>query len=296
MCRNAMWRCENHSSCSFYIKLEERRKKMSRYDTTWPWGSVHLRGSTKSRKEWVGPTVRKDRVGIFVVWQDEMKMRCFLSTPGSPEYILHIVHSTSVTPGSLYTHRRFLTIYLEAVIELVWRCTWRPRLSELRDALGGHDWSSLEMHREAAIEWVWRCNWRSGLSELRDPLGGRDRLSLEMQLAAEVEWTPRCTLRPWSSKFGDAIADRDWVNSEIHSEAVIKWVWRCTCSRLQSSEIGGLLGGSRFGGWRDGSWDSIHWLTCNCENVESWVQHLSRDVGLAGSGRLSILGWCCNRC
>jgi len=29
-------RCENLSSRSFYIKLEERRKKVRRYDTTWP--------------------------------------------------------------------------------------------------------------------------------------------------------------------------------------------------------------------------------------------------------------------
>jgi len=33
------------------------------------------------------------------------------------------------------------------------RCTWRRRLSELRDALGGRDWASLEMHLETEIEW-----------------------------------------------------------------------------------------------------------------------------------------------
>jgi len=35
-------------------------------------------------------------------------------------------------------------IHSEAVIERVWRCTWRPRSSELRE--------SLEMHLEAEIE------------------------------------------------------------------------------------------------------------------------------------------------
>ena len=48
-----------------------------------------------------------------------MKMRCCLSTLGSPEYILCVAHSTSVTPVSLSTHRRSLTKYLEAVIEPV---------------------------------------------------------------------------------------------------------------------------------------------------------------------------------
>jgi hypothetical protein len=43
-------------------------------------------------------------------------------------------------------------MHFEAVIELVWRCTWRPKSSELRDALGGRDRSSVEMHWEAKIE------------------------------------------------------------------------------------------------------------------------------------------------
>jgi len=44
-----------------------------------------------------------------------------------------------------------------------------------------------QMHLEAVIERVWRCIWRARLSELRDALGGRDRASLEMHLEAEVE-------------------------------------------------------------------------------------------------------------
>jgi len=67
-----------------------------------------------------------------------MKMRCCPSTPGSPEYILHIAHSTSGTPVSLYIHYGSVMIdfddvidrvsrytCIEAVIERVRRCTWR---------------------------------------------------------------------------------------------------------------------------------------------------------------------------
>jgi len=61
------WRCEDLSSRSFYIKLEEHRK-VRRYDTTRPWGSTQLRRSTKSRTERVRPKVGKDRVCIFIVW------------------------------------------------------------------------------------------------------------------------------------------------------------------------------------------------------------------------------------
>jgi len=70
------------------------------------------------------------------------------------------------------------------VIEGVWRCTWRPRSSELRAALGVRDRSSLEMHWEAVIERVWRCTWRPRSSELRDALLGYDRARLEEYLEA----------------------------------------------------------------------------------------------------------------
>jgi len=126
-------------------------------------------------------------------------------------------------------------------------------------------------------------------SLLNNIFGSCDRASLKMNLTAEMEWTQRYTWRPWLSEFGHALGGRDRVNSAMHAAAVPEQVWRYTC-RLWSSEIGGVLGGGRFGGRRDGSWDSIHWLTCNCGNVESWVQLLPRDEEQAGSGQLSILG------
>jgi len=266
-----------------------------RSHTTLPWGSTQLNGSTKSRKERVRPKVGKDRVCIFVVWQDEMKMRCCLSTPGSFEYILHVAHSTSSTPVSLCTHRPTLTTYLEAVIELVWRCTWRPRLSELRDALWGCDRASLEMHLEAEMEWTQRCTYRPWSSEFGHALGGRHRVNSEMHFEAVIEWVCRCTSRPIPSELRDAVGGRDRSSLEVHWEGVIEWVWRCTC-RLWSSKIGGVLGGSQFVGRRDSRWGSIHWLPCNCRNVQSWVQHPPSDEKLAASGRPSILGWWCTWC
>jgi hypothetical protein len=53
-------------------------------------------------------------------------------------------------------------MHLEAVIERVWRCNSRPRLSELRDALGGRDWASLEMHLQARMMRDWRSTFREG--------------------------------------------------------------------------------------------------------------------------------------
>ena len=44
-----------------------------------------------------------------------------------------------------------------------------------------------EMHLEAAIERVESCTWRPGSSEFRDTLRGRDRASLEMNLEAMIE-------------------------------------------------------------------------------------------------------------
>jgi len=108
----------------------------------------------------------------------------------------------------------------EAVIEPVRWCTWRPRWNELRDELGGRDWSSLEMHRKAVIERVTRCTRRPRLTELEVALGGRDWASLDIHLEAVIEWTETCTLKLWPSEFGDAFAGYDGVRLETYLEAV----------------------------------------------------------------------------
>jgi hypothetical protein len=119
-------------------------------------------------------------------------------------------------------------IHSKVVIERVWRCNWRPTVSELRDALGVCDRASLEMHFEAVIERVARCSWRLGLSELRDALGGWDRVNSEIHLEARIERTQSYTPRPWMSELGDALGGRDRVNSEMYLEAMTERVLRCT--------------------------------------------------------------------
>jgi hypothetical protein len=59
---------------------------------------------------------------------------------------------------------------LEAVNERLWRCTWRPRLSEFGCALGGRDLASLVIHLEAMIDRDWwstsrRSIWRRSVRE-----------------------------------------------------------------------------------------------------------------------------------
>jgi len=203
-------------------------------------------------------------------------MRWCLSAPGSAEYILPVTLSTSITPISPYSRRRSLKRYL---IERVW------------DALVDVDRVNSEIHLEARIERGWRCTWRPWSCEP----AGRDWANLDMHLETEIEWTQRCTWRPGLREFGDELEGHDRANLQ----AVIEHVWRYTW-RLWLSEIGGVLGGGRFGGRRDGSWDSIHWLTCNCGNVESWV--LRREMrNWLGAGDCrswddAVLGVCCTLC
>jgi len=51
-----------------------------------------------------------------------------------------------------YAHGGHDRANFQAVIELVWRYTWRQRSSKFGDALGGRNRSSLEMHWEAEME------------------------------------------------------------------------------------------------------------------------------------------------
>ena len=82
-------------------------------------------------------------------------------------------------------------MHLNAVMERIWRYTSRPRSSGLRDALGGQDRAIVEMHLEAGIEGTERCTRRPVIeqvgdalrprwSELRDALGCHDRSRLDV--------------------------------------------------------------------------------------------------------------------
>jgi len=162
-------------------------------------------------------------------------------------------------------------MYLEIEIKWTQRCTRRPRLSELGDALGGWGRVNSEMHFEAVIEWVWRCTWRPSSSELRDTLSGRDRASLEMQLETEIECTQRYTPRPWLSTVGDAlVGGHDRARLEEYLEVV----------HLEVVD-----------GRRARCWESIHRLVNSrpweCDEVTSpwkllwrtgWWRSISREV------------------
>jgi len=142
-------------------------------------------------------------------------------------------------------HSVCILIYVFIQLPMYTRYIWTGStrwLSAIRGAPEDDDRVNSEIHFEAVIERVWICTWRPRWSEHRDALGGRDLASLEMHLESQIQWTHRCTWRPWLSEFGDAIGDRDWVNSEMHWEAVIEWVWRCTW-RPRSSELRDALGG-----------------------------------------------------
>jgi len=59
--------------------------------------------------------------------------------------------------------RGSLEMQLEAMIERLWRCTWRPRSSEFGDALGGRNQGSLEMNLQPVIERVWMMTGRQSM-------------------------------------------------------------------------------------------------------------------------------------
>jgi len=101
---------------------------------------------------------------------------CRIYTPRHPVHLRY--HCISAHPPSLPD---------DILDRARLRCTWRRRLSELRDALGDWDRVNSEMHLEAGIVRGWRCTWRPWSCEL----AGRNRASLEIHLEAVIErdWT-----------------------------------------------------------------------------------------------------------
>jgi len=258
-------RC-NFSSHSFNVKLEECRNMVGRYDTTRPWGCMQLREFTNSRKLLAIWNVGIDQVCIFVVWQAEMKMNCCLSTLGSPEYILRVAHALSVTPVSLYAHRRSLPIFLDSVLDLIWRWTWSPRSSELSNALGGWVGVNWEMNLEVVIDWVWRCTVRTRWTELRVGLGGGDRASLDMHLQAMIEWY-------WRSTWRQSICREVRRPLRLYS-LVNMWLWECKELSTTSAERWET-------GWEPGTVDlgmMLHLVyTVLAVNSSLWHGEIERD-------------------
>jgi len=58
--------------------------------------------------------------------------------------------------------------------------------SELRGALWGCDQVILEIHLEAVMEWIWKYTWRPQSCELGDTLRRCDQASLKMHLEATI--------------------------------------------------------------------------------------------------------------
>jgi len=160
-----------------------------------------------------------------------------------------------------------LEMYMEAVVEPVWRCTWRRRLSELRNAYRGRNGTTLEAmimltwrlwsnelddvleghdraHLERVIERVWRCSGRQRSSELRDVFGGRDCASLERHSEAMINRDWRCTWRwsIWRRQIEKAVRQKLRLYSMVNS-----WLWECTelstTRSAESWEIRDWLGG-----------------------------------------------------
>jgi len=143
------------------------------------------------------------------------------------------------------------------------------RLRAIRGAPEDDDRVNSEIHSEAVIKLVWRRNWRPRLGELRDALGGRVRASLEMHLETEIERTLRCTGRPWLSEFGLAFGCRYRVNSEMHSElwsSESRDALAAGYDRGRLEEYLEVVDPEAVDGRRARCWDSIHQLV----NSKPW--------------------------
>jgi len=104
---------------------------------------------------------------------------------------------------------------LEDMIERVWECNRRPRLSKLSDVIGCPDPVSVQMHLGASIHWTQRWNWMPWSSDSGDTHGCRDGVTSEMQLEDVIEPAPWWTWRPRSSELRDALVDRNQARLEI---------------------------------------------------------------------------------
>jgi hypothetical protein len=116
--------------------------------------------------------------------------------------VIQNTYSPSICPP-------LLPLYLRTPAVTLFGCSWRPCSCVFRDALGGKNRASVDMHLETEIAWTQRCAWRPGSSKFGDSLG-----------YWQIEWTQRGTWRPWLSEFGD-----DAVRGECSTQCMLYLVY-----------------------------------------------------------------------
>ena len=114
----------------------------------------------------------------------------------------------------------YLCIYLATHLQTVY-LDWQRAIW---GGPGNQDEVNTEIHPEAVIEWVWRWTWRRHSSVFRDTLGGCDRLNVEMHCGIVIERVCRYSWSPWSCE----LRGRNQARLEIHLEALREQVWRFT--------------------------------------------------------------------
>jgi len=159
-------------------------------------------------------------------------------------------------------------IHLEALVVWTKWCTWRPWSTKFGVEHGCWDWVNPDIHLEAVTEQFERWTGREWLSELRDALGGHDQANLEIDQEPIIVWTSK----PWSSKFENARGCHISGNWKAVSRWVWRWTWVPWYIEIRRVLGGSRSGGGGLGGRGEGSWDSIHLLPDNHGNVESWVR------------------------
>ena len=166
-------------------------------------------------------------------------------------------------------------MHLEALIEQIWRCTWRPWSSEF----GGRDQASLEMLLEAVIKRVCRCTWRPWSCEL----GGCNRASLEIHLEAGIErdWTSTGRQSMDTAPGAETLFNR--LITRNHGN-VTRWLylWALMQSWLKAVDRVGR---------HARSWSYIQGSTPNHENERKTNNH-----GWMLYSVYAVLGVCCTRC
>jgi len=116
-----------------------------------------------------------------------------------------------------------------------------------------------------------------------------------MDLEAGIKRARRSPLTLWSCKLGGWNCTHPRIHFAGVSDQVGGGNWRPSSSRIAAAHGWCPSGHGSSGGRSIWSWIFIYLLTCNCGNVENWVQRWSMER-LAGSGRQSISGWCSLQC
>jgi len=114
-----------------------------------------------------------------------------------------------------------LKMHLEAIIVCTWRWTWKLVSGGLKDAHRDYDQPRVTLNMGLIMELEWKCTSKPQLTQLAHTLRGCYHLHFHRHMLGVIKWVGKCTRMSSFSQCWNQLGGQQHVNWKVHSDGVM---------------------------------------------------------------------------